>query len=378
MTTETTRAHRESACLFLEDGAELKFRYPCWQRWIDTGEVPPRDPEKPYDGPPRRMVLLASLIAEREAAAYERGVEDAAKSCENAIAAFGVYPHITSGVVGYVRDLIAHPSPVEDVEPFIPTEHAETLRAMMVCAKSWAPEVRLLGNVTAESVGEACAWVLSGRPADVPECQCGEHDERAHPAPASDEPADPQHPAYALGRRDGIALAALAAGLDRKALEAAIDEGTAAAIAPAAGEGERDDSRCCEFIWCYSNDPHPERYEAQCATREAAIAEATTEYDGAPFYLQKFRRPSAAEYAPDADDIIEMMRNRAWDDADDAVEEFPDVGEDATAELEAMLCAWAREHCVVTFWTSDGCGAKERIDPNAAPAATGDGGERHG
>ena len=195
----------------------------------------------------------------------------------------------------------------------------------------------------------------------------------AHPATAADDASDPQHPAYALGRRDGIALSAIAAGLDRESLEAAIDEGTAAAIAPAAGEGERDEERCCEFIWCYSNDP--ERYEAQCATREAAIAEATTEYDGAPFYVQKFRRPDVTEYAPDADDIIEMMRDRACDDAGEAAEEFPDVGDDATAELDAMLCAWARKRCVVTFWTSDGCGAEERIDPNA-PAATGKGGER--
>lgn len=53
----------------------------------------------------------------------------------------------------------------------------------------------------------------------------------------------------------------------------------------------------------------------------------------------------------DADDIIEMMSERAYEIAQDYADNFPDVDKDAIAELNAALQAWQEKHCPISFYT---------------------------
>lgn len=53
----------------------------------------------------------------------------------------------------------------------------------------------------------------------------------------------------------------------------------------------------------------------------------------------------------DADDVIEMMGERAYEIAGEHADSFPDVTDEATAELNALLLAWMEKHCAINFWT---------------------------
>lgn len=59
----------------------------------------------------------------------------------------------------------------------------------------------------------------------------------------------------------------------------------------------------------------------------------------------------AAEQLCDADDIIEMIGERAHDIGGEYAEDFPDVSKEAKAELTAMLANWIAKHCPPTFYT---------------------------
>ena len=64
-------------------------------------------------------------------------------------------------------------------------------------------------------------------------------------------------------------------------------------------------------------------------------------------------RPAAGDFVPDADDIINDMANRAGDEHSEFCDGFPDVSDEARAELEVALDAlkaWANKHCGVTFY----------------------------
>jgi hypothetical protein len=59
--------------------------------------------------------------------------------------------------------------------------------------------------------------------------------------------------------------------------------------------------------------------------------------------------PSPTSFV-DADDICEMLADRAYDLCGDHAEDFPDVTSEAKAELDALLNAWCEKHCDVTFY----------------------------
>ncbi|WP_250501938.1 hypothetical protein [Caballeronia sp. AZ7_KS35] len=53
----------------------------------------------------------------------------------------------------------------------------------------------------------------------------------------------------------------------------------------------------------------------------------------------------------DADDVIEMMGERAYDEAGEWADNYPDVTPEAKAELDALLLAWMEKHAKPSFYT---------------------------
>lgn len=58
-----------------------------------------------------------------------------------------------------------------------------------------------------------------------------------------------------------------------------------------------------------------------------------------------------------ADDVIDIMADRAFEIAGDAADEYPAVSDEARAGLNSLLAAWIKEHCPPTFYTV------ERVKP---------------
>lgn len=67
-------------------------------------------------------------------------------------------------------------------------------------------------------------------------------------------------------------------------------------------------------------------------------------------YVGTPARYAASTYIDDADDVIERMAERAYDEHNEFAEDFPEVTDEAKAELTAFLAAWADKHCEVRFY----------------------------
>jgi hypothetical protein len=52
----------------------------------------------------------------------------------------------------------------------------------------------------------------------------------------------------------------------------------------------------------------------------------------------------------DADDVCDMIADRAYDIGGDYAEDCADVSPDGKAELNALLDAWIKKHCNLNFW----------------------------
>ena len=116
------------------------------------------------------------------------------------------------------------------------------------------------------------------------------------------------------------------------------------------------------MIYGHASYEDAEQYSGTFPTREEAIAEGTTEYGGEPFYVMAGESPEAASLMPDADHILDIMAGNAHDNyGHDLTEDFPEVTEEAKAELDALLKDWANKHVEVTFW--EAVGTPERIEP---------------
>lgn len=59
--------------------------------------------------------------------------------------------------------------------------------------------------------------------------------------------------------------------------------------------------------------------------------------------------PDPAEFV-DAGDVIDLIATRAYDIGHEHAEDFPDLSDDAKAELDALLKEWIAKHCTVTFY----------------------------
>ncbi|QTD91787.1 hypothetical protein [Burkholderia anthina] len=52
----------------------------------------------------------------------------------------------------------------------------------------------------------------------------------------------------------------------------------------------------------------------------------------------------------DADDIITMIGERAYDEVGEAADGYPDISADAKAELESLIAGWIEKHSKPTFY----------------------------
>jgi hypothetical protein len=52
-----------------------------------------------------------------------------------------------------------------------------------------------------------------------------------------------------------------------------------------------------------------------------------------------------------ADEVIDMIGDRAYDIAGEHADDFPCVTDEAKSELSSFLTEWQAKHCVPTFWT---------------------------
>ena len=60
--------------------------------------------------------------------------------------------------------------------------------------------------------------------------------------------------------------------------------------------------------------------------------------------------PPKYKHLCDADDIIEMMGERAYDYVSEHADNFPNVSKEAIDELDLLLLGWQEKHCPITFY----------------------------
>lgn len=70
---------------------------------------------------------------------------------------------------------------------------------------------------------------------------------------------------------------------------------------------------------------------------------------GSIVYIGEAVHPSPTDFV-DADDICEMLAERAYDRCGEFAEDFPDASKEAKSELDELLRAWCERHCQVTFY----------------------------
>lgn len=61
--------------------------------------------------------------------------------------------------------------------------------------------------------------------------------------------------------------------------------------------------------------------------------------------------PVPIKYLCDADDVIDTMGDRAYDQVGEYADGYPDVTPEAKAELEALLAGWIEKHAKPTFYS---------------------------
>lgn len=83
-----------------------------------------------------------------------------------------------------------------------------------------------------------------------------------------------------------------------------------------------------------------------------SLAELITDEEieaGATVWRGTARRPDPADYV-DAEDVIDAIAERAWQEAGEFAEGYPNVSDEAREQLQAMLESWAREHARPDFF----------------------------
>ncbi|KVU65296.1 hypothetical protein WK72_18935 [Burkholderia ubonensis] len=61
--------------------------------------------------------------------------------------------------------------------------------------------------------------------------------------------------------------------------------------------------------------------------------------------------PIPIKHLCDADDVIDMIGERAHDEVGEAADGYPDIASEAKAELEALLAGWIEKHAKPTFYS---------------------------
>lgn len=71
---------------------------------------------------------------------------------------------------------------------------------------------------------------------------------------------------------------------------------------------------------------------------------------GAIVYVADAVEPDIAHLCDD-EDVIDIIRDRAYDIAGDHAEDCAEVSSEARAELKALLRGWIEKHCNLNFYT---------------------------
>lgn len=61
--------------------------------------------------------------------------------------------------------------------------------------------------------------------------------------------------------------------------------------------------------------------------------------------------PIPTKHLCDADDVIDLMGERAYDEVGEYADGYPDVPSEAKAELDALLAGWIEKHAKPTFYS---------------------------
>lgn len=83
-------------------------------------------------------------------------------------------------------------------------------------------------------------------------------------------------------------------------------------------------------------------------SEEEVVEEAQEE--GYSTYSKGVVKPILPHHLIDANDVIEMIGERAWDIAGEWADDFPDVTKEAKGELEQFLHQWVEKHCTPSFY----------------------------
>ena len=130
-------------------------------------------------------------------------------------------------------------------------------------------------------------------------------------------------------------------------------------------------------VWGYAWERDPEGWMGACATREEAIEEAMAEMQQPPVvpaslcevWIVRGTPREARAYMPDAERVLEWMGEHAYDDGATEDEGWPEVSDEAKAELGRLLVEWADRHCPEALWYAEG--KPERVWPKEPALDTG-------
>ncbi|WP_431207476.1 hypothetical protein [Burkholderia cepacia] len=61
--------------------------------------------------------------------------------------------------------------------------------------------------------------------------------------------------------------------------------------------------------------------------------------------------PIQTKHLCDADDVIDLIGERAYDEVGEYADNYPDVTPEARAELDALLAGWIEKHAKPTFYS---------------------------
>lgn len=61
--------------------------------------------------------------------------------------------------------------------------------------------------------------------------------------------------------------------------------------------------------------------------------------------------PIPTKHLCDANDVIDMIGDRAYDEVGEAADGYPDISPEAKVELEALIAGWIEKHAKPTFYS---------------------------
>ena len=106
--------------------------------------------------------------------------------------------------------------------------------------------------------------------------------------------------------------------------------------------------------WGYARDRDAEAWHGSFLTKGEAMLDGLAHYCGEAFWVHSGTALRAIDIMPNADEIIEMMGERAYDKAGEAADDFPSVTREAREELDRLLREWADRHVESSLWVADG------------------------